>query len=45
MKKKFKYPLLSNAFSSKDIKAGVDVLKSKFITMSDITYKFEKYFT
>jgi len=44
MKKKFKYPLLSNAFNSKDIKAGVDVLKSKFITMSDITYKFEKYF-
>jgi len=44
MSKKFKYPLLSNAFNSRDIKAGVDVLKSKFITMSNITYKFEKYF-
>jgi dTDP-4-amino-4,6-dideoxygalactose transaminase len=44
MSKKFKYPLLSNAFNSHDIKVGINVLKSKFITMSTITYNFEKYF-
>ena len=44
MNKKFKYPLLSNAFNNQDIKVGINVLKSKFITMSKITYNFEKYF-
>ena len=43
-KKKFKYNLLSNAFSNKDIKAGIDVLRSKNITISKITNKFEKFF-
>ena len=39
-----KYPLLSNAFSSNDINEGIKVLRSKRITMSKITYKFEKFF-
>ena len=44
MIKKFKYPLLSNAFSKSDISCGIKVLKSKRITMSKITKKFEKQF-
>ena len=44
MTKKFKYNLLSNAFNKKDIDVGVRVLKSKKITISKITEKFEKYF-
>ena len=44
MTKKFKYNLLSNAFNKKDIDVGVRVLKSKKITISKITKKFEKYF-
>ena len=39
---KIKYPLLSNAFNSNDINCGVKVLKSKQLTMSKITEKFEK---
>jgi len=39
-----KYPLLSNAFNKKDIQCGINVLKSKQITMSKITYNFEKTF-
>ena len=39
-----KYPLLSNAFNKKDIQCGINVLKSKQITMSRITYNFEKNF-
>ena len=39
-----KYPLLSNAFSSNDINEGIKVLRSKRITMSKITNKFEKFF-
>ena len=39
-----KYPLLNNAFSSNDINEGIKVLRSKRITMSKITYKFEKFF-
>ena len=42
--KRIKYPLLSNAFNKKDIDLGVKVLKSKYITMSKHTTKFEKYF-
>ena len=42
--KKIKYPILSNAFNKKDIDLGVKVLKSKYITMSKHTKKFEKYF-
>ena len=44
MIKKFKYPLLSNAFSKSDISCGIKVLKSKRITMSKITKNFEKQF-
>ena len=44
MIKKFIYPLLSNAFSSSDIRCGLKVLSSKHITMSKITRNFEKKF-
>jgi len=44
MKKKFEYKLLSNAFNNSDIKSGINVLKSKKITISKITKKFEKFF-
>ena len=39
-----KYPLLSNAFSKKDLIEGNKVLKSKQITMSNKTLSFEKKF-
>ena len=39
-----KYNLLSNAFNKKDIDVGIKVLRSKKITISKITDKFEKYF-
>lgn len=45
MKEKFKYKLLSNAFNNSDIRKGIEVIKSKFITISKITEKFEKYFS
>jgi CDP-6-deoxy-D-xylo-4-hexulose-3-dehydrase len=44
MIQKFKYPLLSNAFSKNDISCGLKVLSSKYITMSKITKNFEKQF-
>ena len=44
MAKKLKYSLLSNAFNKKDIDVGIKVLRSKKITISKITEKFEKYF-
>jgi CDP-4-dehydro-6-deoxyglucose reductase, E1 len=44
MNRTYKYPLLSEAFSTKDIKEGINVLRSKHITMSKITKKFEKHF-
>ena len=44
MKTNLKYPLLSNAFNSSDIKVGISVLQSKKITMSEITKQFEKNF-
>ena len=40
----FKYPLLSNAFNTNDINCGIKILKSKQLTMSNITKKFEKNF-
>ena len=40
-----KYPLLDNAFSNDDIKKGIEVLKSKQITMSKETEVFEKIFS
>ena len=39
-----KYPLLSNAFDNSDISSGIKILRSKHITMSKITEKFEKEF-
>ena len=39
-----KYSLLENAFSKKDIDTGIRVLKSKQLTMSKITKRFEEYF-
>lgn len=45
MKKKNTYNLLSNAFSSEDIKKGIEVIQSKNITMSKITTEFEKFFS
>ena len=42
--KKFKYPLLSDAFSKSDINCGLKVLSSKHITMSKITRNFEKFY-
>jgi Predicted pyridoxal phosphate-dependent enzyme apparently involved in regulation of cell wall biogenesis len=42
--KKFKYKLLSNAFNKKDIDIGTKIIRSKQLTISFITRKFEKYF-
>jgi CDP-6-deoxy-D-xylo-4-hexulose-3-dehydrase len=44
MATKFNYPLLENAFSNDDINKAMQVLKSKYITMSKKTKEFEKYF-
>jgi CDP-6-deoxy-D-xylo-4-hexulose-3-dehydrase len=44
MTKKYNYPLMFDAFNSKDINEGIKVLKSRFITMSKVTEKFENYF-
>ena len=44
MKKKILYPLLENAISKEDVRIGINVIKSKYLTMSKITRKFEKYF-
>ncbi len=41
---KFKYPLLDNAYSNDDIIEGIKVLLSQQLTMSEITYNFEKDF-
>ena len=38
------YPLLENGFSDRDIKSGIKVLKSKYITMGRHTLIFEKAF-
>ena len=40
-----KYPLLTNAFSNKDIQQGIKIIKSKQITMSKKTKEFEKKFS
>lgn len=39
-----KYPLLSDAFSAKDLQEGIDVIRSGYITMSKKTEEFEKIF-
>ena len=40
----FKYPLLENAFSIKDINSAIKVVKSRRLTMSKKTLEFEKNF-
>ena len=42
---KFFYPLIENPYSNKDIQEGIRVLKSKQLTLSKETLKFEKSFT
>ena len=42
---KFFYPLIENPYSNKDIQEGIRVLKSKQLTLSKETFKFEKSFT
>ena len=44
MKTNKKYPLLMNAFNKKDLDSAIKVIRSKKITMSNITFKFEKRF-
>ena len=41
----FKYPLLENAFSIKDINSAIKVVKSRRLTMSKKTLEFEKKFS
>ena len=41
---KYNYPLLSNTLSKEDISSAKKVLNSRQITMSNITYDFEKKF-
>ena len=41
IKKKYKYQLLENGFSNKDISIGKKVLDSKRITMASYTRNFE----
>lgn len=43
--KKYFYPLVENPFNSEDIKKGIDVLKSKQLTISTQTHKLENYFS
>ena len=42
---KYFHPLVENPFSDKDIEKGIKVLKSKQLTLSDETYKFENFFS
>ena len=42
---KYFYPLIENPFSDDDIKKGIDVLKSKQLTLSKQTHNFEKKFS
>ena len=44
MKINKKYPLLMNAFNKEDLDSAISVIRSKKITMSNITYNFEKRF-
>ena len=38
------YPLLKNAFNKEDLDSAISVIRSKRITMSNVTYEFEKKF-
>ena len=42
--KKFLYPLIDNRFEKEEINAAIKVIKSKQLTISKITEKFEKRF-
>ena len=42
MMKKFLYPLIDNRFEKEEINAAIKVIKSKQLTISKITEKFEK---
>tara|TARA_A100001015_G_scaffold319565_1_gene442829 strand:+ start:840 stop:2039 length:1200 start_codon:yes stop_codon:yes gene_type:complete len=42
---KYFYPLIENPFTNEDIKKGINVLKSKQLTLSYETKKFEKNFS
>ena len=42
---KYIYPLIENPFSDDDIIKGINVLKSKQLTLSKETKNFEKKFT
>ena len=44
LSKKITYPLIDDAFSSVDIRKGIEVLLSRQLTMSEITRKFEYEF-
>ena len=39
-----RYPLTNTVLDNNDIKSGINVLKSKWITMGRETLKFEKHF-
>jgi hypothetical protein len=43
-KKNFFYPLKENTFDNQDLKTGIDVIRSKNVTMSKKTFLFEKLF-
>jgi CDP-6-deoxy-D-xylo-4-hexulose-3-dehydrase len=43
--KKYFYPLVEDPFNSDDIKKGIDVLKSKQLTISTQTHKLENFFS
>ncbi len=44
IKQKINYPLLEDAFNAKDLELAVKVIKSRQLTMSNITRNFEKKF-
>ena len=44
IRKKYIYPLLDKGLSKSDLKSGIDVLKTGFITMNKHTEKFENNF-
>ena len=43
--KKYFYPLVEDPFNSDDIKKGIEVLKSKQLTISTQTHKLENFFS
>ena len=43
-KKNFFYPLKENTFDNQDLEKGIDVIRSKNVTMSKKTFLFEKLF-